>query len=81
MCKALRASMLVLLLSCTAQAGWMQGGSPEPPPPPPPSSELVLRESPDGIQEAPADGDTLDGTTGVFIEAALNVLSGVLSLT
>lgn len=80
MCKALRASMLVLLLSCTAQAGWMQGGSPEPPPPPP-SPALVVHESPGVLQEAPADGDILDATTRGFIEAALNVLSGVLSLT
>ncbi len=32
--KALRASVLLLLLTCPARAGWIQNGSPEPPPPP-----------------------------------------------
>jgi len=31
--KAIRASVLVLLLACSTQAGWMGNGSPEPPPP------------------------------------------------
>ncbi len=30
MCKAIRASLLILLLACSAQAGLMPNGSPEP---------------------------------------------------
>ena len=72
--------MLVLLLSCTAQAGWMQGGSPEPPPPPPPPASAIY-ESPGVVQEPTADGDILAAAAEGFIEAALNVLSSVLPLT
>lgn len=32
--RAIRASVLILLLTCTAQAGYMQNGTPQPPPPP-----------------------------------------------
>lgn len=73
--------MLVLLLSCTAQAGWMQGGSPEPPPPPPPPPASAAYESPGVVQEPTADGDILDAAAESFIEAALHVLSSVLPLT
>jgi hypothetical protein len=37
MSKAIRASALVLLLACSAQAGWMPNDTPAPPPPQPAS--------------------------------------------
>jgi hypothetical protein len=33
--KSIRASVLILLLACTARADWMPNGSPVPPPPQP----------------------------------------------
>lgn len=67
MAKALRASLLVLLLAGSAQAGWMQNGSPVPPPQ---TNEV----------EQTAEGDTLDEAEGSLAGFALNLLLGVLTL-
>jgi hypothetical protein len=70
MAKALRVSLLVLFLSCSAQAGWMQNGSPQPDPTPPPST-------------APASGETSEGhipNDELVLEIVLGVLDSVRAL-
>jgi hypothetical protein len=69
--KAIRASALILLMACSAQAGYMGNGSPEPPPPPP--SNAV-------VEEETADGDIQNGIIDIFLDVALNLLTGGGSL-
>jgi hypothetical protein len=64
--KAVRASALILLLTCSAQAGYIPNGSPEPPPP---MSNAVQ-------EEQTADGYMPNGLT----ETVLSVLGSVLAL-
>jgi hypothetical protein len=51
--KAIRASVLVLLLSCSVRADWMANGSPAPPP----SSHAIEEPTADGVtgNDAPDD--------------------------
>jgi hypothetical protein len=72
MSKALRASALVLLLACSARAGWMPYGTPEPPPPPPPPS-IVQEEQ---IETADNQDATLDGA----VEVVSSLLASLSSL-
>ena len=73
--KAIRASVLVLLLACSAQAGWIQNGSPTPPPPSPQTSDL--QETTNATQEPAAGGETsMDSLTRL----ALDLLAVVPSL-
>jgi len=72
MLKAARASILILVLACSVQAGHMQNGSPTPPPPPPPTN--VIEE------EAPTEGETSSDLADTLTEAALSVLNNVLAL-
>ena len=64
--KAIRASVLVLLLACSAQAGWIHTPVTGPPPPAPAVVE----------QEPTADGDIQNGLTVTM----LSVLETVLAL-
>jgi hypothetical protein len=66
--KAVRASVLILLLACSARAGYIPYGSPEPPPP--------------GAATAgqTADGWIQNGEPESFTETVLSVLESVLSL-
>jgi hypothetical protein len=64
--KAIRAFVLVLLLSYSAQAGWMQNGSPEPPPPSPPAS---------AVQEPTAGGEIPNDVTDSLTRMALDLLA------
>ena len=75
MLKAARISALILLLACSARAGYIQtGGSPEPPPPPP-SSPAV---EPTGSTGEPiADGNTQSEEAGVLTQVALNMLAAL----
>jgi hypothetical protein len=73
MFKVIRASLLVLLLACSAQAGEMQNGSPQPPPPPP--TPLVAEE-----ETAPEVYYDLSDVTDILTEAALSVLNNALAL-
>ena len=43
--KAIRVCALVLLLACTARAGWMPNGTPEPPPPSAPQEQETEGQS------------------------------------
>ncbi|HEX8351901.1 MAG TPA: hypothetical protein VF611_03185 [Pyrinomonadaceae bacterium] len=72
MSKVIRASLFVLLLACSTQAGEMQHGSPQPPlPQPTPQVEE---------KEPTAEEDTPDDVTDTLIEAALSVLNTLLAL-
>ena len=67
--KAIRASALILLLTCSAQAGWMGNGSPTPPP------------QPAGVtQEPTADGDISTTSANSLTEIALDLLAVLPSL-
>jgi hypothetical protein len=70
MVKAIRASVLIILLACSAQAGDMPNGTPTPPPQPAQTTE----------EESTAQGDTPSDAADTLIEAALSVLNNVLAL-
>jgi hypothetical protein len=74
MVKAIRASVLILLLACSAQAGYMPSGSEEPPPPPPPATALVEEE------EMAEDSGTTSAMADTLTEVALSVLNNALAL-
>lgn len=42
--KAVRVSVLILALACSARAGYMPNGTAEPPPPPPPTISVQVTE-------------------------------------
>ena len=71
MLKAARASLMILLLICSARAGDIQNGSPQPPPPQP---AQYMEEEPTAEGNAPTD------TSDTLTEAALSVLNSVLAL-
>ncbi len=74
MLKAARASLLVLLLACSAQAGHVPNDTPAPPPDPDPVVEAVA-ETTDPAYES----STYDVTTGLT-QAALDLLLTMPSL-
>ncbi len=67
--KVIRASLLVLLLTCPAHAGWIQNGTPDSTPPP--SNVAQEPASDGGIQNSVPDG---------FTEIALDLLAVLPSL-
>ena len=67
--KAIRASALILLLACTAQAGWIQNDSPAPPPQPT-----------NAVQEPTADGWIQNGVADSLTQIALDLLAVLPSL-
>jgi hypothetical protein len=66
--KAIRASVRVLLLACSARADWMQNGSPAPPP------------SANAVQEQTTDGDISTTSAGSLTQLALDLLAVLPSL-
>ncbi|OLE53142.1 MAG: hypothetical protein AUG51_14710 [Acidobacteria bacterium 13_1_20CM_3_53_8] len=70
MSKTIRASVLILLLACSAYAGDMQNGVTDSPPPPPPSA----------VQEQPTGGEMQNGVADSLMETALTLLESVLAL-
>lgn len=76
MFKIIRASMFVLLLACSAQAGEIQNGAPLPPPPQPVTT-LPVQEDPTTPE---AGNDPFFGLADTLTEAALSVLNNVLAL-
>ncbi|MDQ3818326.1 MAG: hypothetical protein M3362_11720 [Acidobacteriota bacterium] len=73
--KAIRASALILLLACSAQAGWMGNESPAPPPPSQPASAT---QGTTEAQEPTTLATTEDSTQGTLTQIALTLLSSVL---
>ena len=91
MVKVIRASALILLLACSAQAGWMANGSPEPPPPSQPTSAAVTGYMPNGSPEPPQPTDVVvqgpaengiiqNGVTVSLTQIALELLTALPSL-
>jgi hypothetical protein len=76
--KVIRASVLVLLLACSAQAGWIQNGSPEPPPPSQPAS--AVQEPANAVQEPTPGGEIPNGATDSLAGIALDLLAVLPSL-
>ena len=79
MLKAIRVSTLILLLACSAQAGYMQTGAPEPPPPPSQPASAV-QEPTDTSQEPSANGYMQNGAPGGLTQIALDVLAALPAL-
>jgi hypothetical protein len=80
MLKTIRVSALILLLACSAQAGYMQTGSPEPPPPPPSQPANSIQEPTDTSQETSADGYMQNDAPSALTQIALEVLAVMPSL-
>ncbi len=79
MLKAIRVSTLILLLACSAQAGYMQNGSPEPPPPPSQPANSV--QEPTGTsQETSANGYMQNDAPSGLTQIALEMLAVLPSL-
>lgn len=76
MSKVIRASALVLLLACSAQAGWIQNDSPAPPPPP----ANAIQEPATATQEPVTGSDIDDKMEASLTDAALSFLDNVLAL-
>lgn len=74
MTKAIRAALLMLALSASAQAGIIQNGSPDAAPTP----TAVVQEEPE--TEESAEGIIQNGLTGAASEATLNLLQSFLTL-
>ncbi len=76
MSKVIRASVLVLLLTCSAQAGWIQNGSPAPPPQSQPAT-AAQGPTADGEMDTPltTDGEIPNNATAVIVEVVLNLLA------
>ena len=75
--KAIRASALILLLACSAQAGWMPNGSTEPPPPVSATQEPTGGEMPNGIMQ---NGIMPNDAPDTLTETALDLLALLPSL-
>ena len=78
MVKAIRASVLVLLLACSAQAGWIQNEAPAPPPPSPQTS--AVQEPVNAVQEPTTDGEISNNVTDSLTGIALDLLAILPSL-
>jgi hypothetical protein len=67
--KAIRASALVLLLVCSAQAGWIHADKA----PPPPAEQVQTTDS-------DAADETQDGVAEALTQAVLDLLARALAL-
>lgn len=74
--KAIRASVLVLLLACSVQAGWIHNDVTGTPPPPPPPSITEQEPTASGeMQNDAADAaDSLTETLLIALESVLALL-------
>lgn len=71
MIKAVRVSVLILLLACSAQAGYIPNGVSGPAPTPTPAP---------AVEEPAAEGEATGDLAEALTEAALSVLNNVLAL-
>ncbi len=76
--KAIRASVLVLLLACSAQAGWIQ--NPAPAPPPPSLQTTAAQEPAYADQELTTGGEMPDDVADGLAGIALDLLAVLPSL-
>jgi len=79
MLKTIRVSTLILLLSCSAQAGYIQNGSPEPPPPSQPAS-TVNEPTYATVVEPTANGYIQNDAPSALTQIALEMLAVLPSL-
>jgi hypothetical protein len=79
MVKAAQAFVLILLLACSAQAGWMGNGSPTPPPTSPASASQDSTGGEVTTGET-ATGETPDNTTETLMQTTLELLAVLPSL-
>jgi hypothetical protein len=73
MVKAIRVPVLILLLACSTQAGYIPNGTAQPTPTPTPEPTYF-------VEEEPSEGETNDDVTDILAEATLSVLDTVLAL-
>ena len=73
MIKAARVSLLILVLTCSAQAGYIPNGTAQPTPTPTPEPSVF-------IEEEPEESDTSGGVAQVLAEITLSVLNNMLAL-
>lgn len=73
MVKAIRASALILLLACSAQAGYMQNDAPTAPPQSQPTS--TIQEPTDAAQQPTTGGIMENGTADSLMQIALDLLA------
>jgi hypothetical protein len=78
MVKVIRASALILLLACSAQAGYMQNEVPAPPPPPSPAN--TAPEPTAATQEPTANGIMQNDAAESLTQITLDVLAALQSL-
>jgi hypothetical protein len=76
--KTIRTSALVLLLACSAQAGYIQNDAPTPPPPSQPAN--YIQEPTDTSQQTSADGIMQNEAPSALTQIALEVLAVMPSL-
>jgi hypothetical protein len=81
--KSIRASLLILLLACSAQAGYMPNDIPAPPPSQPSIAEpgIMPNDSPTGtVDEPAADGIMGNDAAAGLTQAAWELLAVLPSL-
>ena len=71
MSKAIRASVLILLLACSAQAGYIPNDTPAPPPPS--TAQEPVDDTLNGEMSTP-------GVSDILTQAALDLLTALPSL-
>ena len=71
MLKAVKVSVLILLLACSVSAGEMPNDLTSPPPPPPSSV----------VQDEPTGGEIPNDVADSFMDTALTLLESVLALS
>lgn len=76
--KAIQASVLVLLLTCSAQAGWIQNPAPAPPPSSPQTS--AAQEPTNTVQEPTTDDEISNDVADSLTQIALDLLALLPSL-
>lgn len=76
--KAIRASVLVLLFACSAQAGWIQNEAAAPQPPSQPAS--AVQEPANAVQEPATGGQIPNDVADGLTQIALDLLSVLPSL-
>jgi hypothetical protein len=78
--KAIRASVLVLLMVCSARADWMQNGAPAPPANATSTAEGSAAQPAPAAQEPAADAAATDDTRDGLTQIALELLAVLPSL-
>ena len=73
--KAIRASLLIVLFACSAQAGYIPNDVPTPPPPPQPISVDSSTQPTNTVEGSTADGWVGDDAAASLTQVALDLLA------